>query len=180
MGQKTFWRIVLRWIDRDYYLFTTGTFLISILIFYHSFTKDKFSNDSDLTKVSGKLIDYSFTHGSRGTKMYYLWLENYQCTFQIPADYLSIFKKEQFRIEIKNGDTIEIMVPTNRLENFQTDSKVVILGLSKGETIYLEKEETIAKERNNSDRYVGLGFFLAGLIYLIIRLFYWTPKRARY
>jgi hypothetical protein len=90
------WQKIDPWIDREKYAFTTFTIIIGCLTLFTTLTKDSIRSSNDLIEVEGKLLDYSFKHGSRGTKMYYLWLERYPCTFQIPADYLPCFKKTLF------------------------------------------------------------------------------------
>jgi hypothetical protein len=182
MNFKIFWKNISPWLDRDYYLFTTATILVTIAIFHHFLTKDKFENDQAITRIKGNFIDYSFVHaqGARGTtRTYYFWLDNYDCTFQIPADYLSFFKRESFKRDIKIGDTLELIISTNRINDLQSDKEVRVLGIKNRKTTYLDENKSIKMERSNAEIYVGLGFLIAGLIYYIIRRRYWTPRHLK-
>ena len=123
------------WIDKEYYAFSSFAFLIAFLLFFIYFKKDKISDENNLIKISGDINKYSFTTGSRGTKMYYLQLENYSNTFQIPADYLQFFKENEFRKEIEENDNLDLYISKPQFSDLTTTGKIIVFNINDSVTI---------------------------------------------
>jgi len=152
------------------------TILVSVLIFYDHFTTDKIQSEQDLICKEGKIIDYSFKHGSRGSKMYYFRLEGLKCTFQIPANFIYDFNEDEFISQISSNDIIEVCFPKSKQIDIYDNKKIIVFQIKTKYTTYLSKIDTINRETRNSDVYAGIGFFLAGMLYYVIRKFIWKPK----
>ncbi|GHS94095.1 hypothetical protein FACS1894207_1680 [Bacteroidia bacterium] len=78
---------------------------------YHYIDKPKIKTVDDLLFLQGPLADYSFVYeinGRRSSTLYYIWLDNLPCTFQIPADWVDSFYQTAFENTVKIGDTIDI------------------------------------------------------------------------
>lgn len=170
------WKIIKPWIDKKYYHVSSMTILVSVLIFYDHFTLDKIKSEQDLICKEGKIVNYSFKHGNRGSKLYYFWLEGLKCTFQIPADFIYDFNEQLFISQVSGNDIIEVCYAKSRQINVNDDKKIIVFQIKSKYTTYLSKIDTIKRESKNSDIYAGIGFFLAGILYYILRKFIWKPK----
>jgi hypothetical protein len=155
--------------DRPFFaVIITSCLFIWILV--QHFTKEDIKSDKDLKKVSGNFKEYSFVN--KGAKrLYYLWLDGYACTFQISADNLQYFKKDSFITEIKKGDSLYLAVSNNNALNLNRDTEISIFDLRKWNTVYLDKDDTIALENKNTDTdiYEGFGFVVFALVGFLIK-----------
>ena len=90
--QVTTIKEILSWIDR--YIIPLAAIGIGIFFLFHHFAKPPIKTPDDVVYVQGKVADYSFLPkpGQRATlERYYIWMDNYACTLQIKADYMSYF-----------------------------------------------------------------------------------------
>ena len=147
--------------------------LVGLFLFYHYFTKDKISSNDELLKIDGNISEYSFTHGSRGTREYYIWLDKYNCTFQIPADYLGLFNEARFKRNVMRNDKLDLYISKSRIIELTKDQKVIVYQINDDNYTYLSKIDTVYKEKKPIDIYAGIGFLLAGIIYFFIRKYIW-------
>ncbi len=157
----------------DNYFASVVAILIGFFFFYSEFNRPLLRSEVDVIKINGVVANYSFKHvpGHRATlKQYYIWLENYPCTFQIPADYLPFFDKKKFEIDIKNGTILEVEFPKeyeNKLS--QREEFIFILSASSQLNKYLELPDTVKKENDRFDKYVGIGFITLGFVYFFLK-----------
>lgn len=148
---------------------------LGILMIYSKFQGPKLQSQSDTTEIIGHLKNYSFKHlpsgGRTGTvKQYYIWLDEYPCTFQIKADYLPIFDQSTFLVKVNLGDKLKVTIPKeyeNRLS--KQDEFIFITSLSSLSTDYLRIENTIKKENDNFYFYLGILFIVGALIYYFLK-----------
>ena len=102
-----------RWIKRDSgsLLFLGYTFFfIAAFLLYLDLTKPVINSKNDLLFISGPITDFYFFDGSRGIHNYTLRLKNFKNTFQIEADFLRLFKSDEFRT-IRAGQEVTIAIP---------------------------------------------------------------------
>ena len=163
---------ILKWVD--YYTATIAAIAVGLFFFYHQFTRPNLTSKNDILYIEGQVSDYSFKIGrpsARATsKQYYIWLDNYPCTFQIKADFLSFFYQTKFEKEIKKGDNLKLTIPKEYKRQLdERGTNIFILSASKSSTDYLSLDDTIPKENDNFDIYAGLAFISAGLIYYILK-----------
>ena len=127
----------------------------------------------DITFLEGNVADFSFEIKSgykSSLKQYYIWLDNYPCTFQIKADFLPYFFQSRFEDEIKKGDKIRVAIPKD-FENqiWERNKNIFILSASKDYIDYLNINETLEKENDNFDIYAGLLFAMFGVSYYFLK-----------
>ena len=170
------WSKISPWLDRDYYAFTSIAILLSIATLCIFFTKDKISTENDLTKIEGKYNSYSFKKGNRGTVMYYFWLNEYKCTFQIPANYIGYFNRSGFINNVKRNDNLNIYISNNQLKNLNSEGKIFVQHIEKQNLVFLNKMNSIKTENSCKEIYFSIIWFLAGIFYYIIRKTIWKPK----
>lgn len=170
------WSKISPWLDRDYYAFTTITIFVFILMMSHFVTKDKIRTEDDLVLIEGKYKEYSFKHGSRGRRMYYFWLDKYQCTFQIPANYHDFFNKTRFIGDIGRHDNLKLYISKNSLQNLNSDKKIFVQHIEKQRFVFLDKSKSIEMESGYGSVYFSISFLLAGLLYYRIRTTIWKPR----
>ena len=162
---------ILKWVDN--YTATVACIAVGLFFFYHQLSRPSLNSKDDILQIEGQVNEYSFQRkpGHRGTlKQYYIWLDNYPCTFQIKADFLSFFNQRKFENEISKGDKLNLTIP-KELESqlYERATHVFILSASKNSTIYLSLEETIPKENDKFVIYVGLLFLTGGIVYYILK-----------
>jgi hypothetical protein len=165
--QVTTTKEILSWIDT--YIVSIAAIGIGLFFFFHHVARPHLKTPNDVVYVEGKVTNYSFQPkpGQRAAlEQYYIWLDNYACTFQIKADYLSYFYRSRFERDIKKGDTIRISIPKVYVNHLQDRKrKIFILSVNKDSAQYLRLTETIPKPNDYFDIYAGLFFLIAGGIY---------------
>ena len=162
---------ILKWVNT--YIATVAAIGVGLFFFFHQLERPNLKTPDKILHLEGQVIDYSFQlkRGYRATlKQYYIWLDNYDCTFQIKADFLSYFYQSRFENEVIKGDRIRIAIPKEYENQLWDRSKnVFILSVSKNSTDYLSCEETIPRENNKFDIYAGLLFLTAGVVYYLLK-----------
>lgn len=146
---------------------------VGLFMLFHQFERPNLKTSDKILHIQGQVDQYSFQRkpGYRATlKQYYIWLNNYPCTFQIKADFLSFFNQTGFETEIKTGDKLNLTIP-KELENqlYESGAHVFILSAAKNSTNYLSLTDTIPKENDNFDIYAGLFFIAGGIVYYILK-----------
>lgn len=145
-------------------------FLAFIYFLYTGLTRDKINTDNDLTEIKGTYLRYSFKDntGFRNfTHQYYIWIKEYSNAFQIKADYLRIFDRQEFTTNIRLGDSLNLTIPKRLYETLNSGNKVLVTSIEKQGKIYLNKNEVLEIENDlatsKSDYYLGTMYFVAGL-----------------
>jgi len=154
-------------------IFFVGNFLI----------KDKVKSKRDLMEIKAALHDYSFTvekvydnthiysHSSYHLKYkYYLHLNGFGNNFQIIADFLDNFYKDNFEEEVHYGDVITVLISQNDFNNIDKNRNTRIFGISNSKTTYLDYDLSIQKYNNVTVLYVGLIFIIIGLLLIYFSL----------
>ena len=170
------WNKISPWFDRKYYAFSGLSILVSVFIFFHALTKDKVENEKELICINGNVIDYSYETGTHNSQMYYFWTDNYNCTFQVPADFLKNFNSFSFQGEITRNPKMKICISKSQENKLHTDMKVFVYHIENQYSIYLNKNSTLKIENANIEIIVGFFFFLFGIGYYILRKKYWKPE----
>jgi hypothetical protein len=168
-------RIFKLLIDKDYYAFSTIMVLISIFSFYHYYSKDTAWNENDLIHLQGRIKNFSFNEGGR-SKIYYFWLDKYDCTFQIPADFVDLFDNDFFRNTVNSNSKLDIFVSKHNVEYLNQDRRIFVFQIQNQKGIYLSMKDTIKRSTQPTDIYAGFAFLIVGFIYFFIRRFYWKPR----
>lgn len=163
---------ILKWADN--YTATVAGVVVGLFFLYHQTTRPNLSSKDDILFLEGRVVNYSFKIGgpsARATpKQYYIWLDNYSCTFQIKADFLTFFNQTRFENQIRKGDSLKLTIPKKfKNQLFDRETNLFILSASKNSTSYLSLDETVPKENDNFDIYAGIAFITAGLIYYILK-----------
>lgn len=158
---------ILNWVDS--YIVTIAAIGIGIFFFFHHVERPELKTPSNVVFIEGKVADYSFEHKPShrpALKQYYIWLDNYPCTFRIKTDYLSYFYQSRFERDIKKGDSISLSIPkVYETQLKERKSKIIILSITKDSAEYLKLIETIPKATDNYDLYAGLFLLTASGIY---------------
>ena len=144
---------------------------MGLFFLYHQIQRPNLKTEKDLIEIKGKIVDYSFTReiGYRATlKKYYIWLDQYPCTFQIKADFLPFFSEYRFKKAVKRGDRIKLTIP-KEYNLMKKNEYLFITSLSKLNEQFLKKENTLEKENDNFDIYAGFLFIIGGLIYYALK-----------
>lgn len=115
------WSKLSPWLDRDYYGFTSIAILVSIVTISQFVTREKIWSENDLVAIEGEFSNYSFKHESRGRSLYFFWLNEFQCTFQIPADYLDSFNEIGFVTNTERNDNLKLYISKKQLDNLNSD-----------------------------------------------------------
>jgi hypothetical protein len=164
------WNYIEPWIDRQKFAFTTFSVLAGCWFLYITITKNKVTSSSDLLSISGTMSRYSFIDGEKGTKRYYILLNEYPQTFQIPAEFLSFFAKEKFESDMQKGQELSLRISKfDEKKLGEPYSYIFIYELNKGSSSFLNSELTIKQENSYLFYYWGTGFIIAGLGFYLFK-----------
>jgi hypothetical protein len=151
-----------------------------IYFIYTGLTREKIMSDADLVETRMPYLRHSFVDNEgfkNFTHKYYIWTKHGKRPFKVKADYLGIFKKEDFTKTIQEGDTITFTIPKEqlRLRRFRSDDHYFVTSIESKGTVYLDKDEVLKIETklaaSNADYYIGTMFLVGGLfIYFKRRL----------
>jgi len=158
----------LKIIFKDRKLTSAIIFIIVGLFFLGHFVfKDKVTSKSNLIDINATLRSYSFKE-HKGLKyktfVYFLYLDKYQNSFQIIADFIEYFDERYFERSVKIGDTLRICISQNDFNNINNQDKIKIFGIYKNGETYLDCDNTIKDYNSKSILYGGLIFIIVGLI----------------
>jgi hypothetical protein len=134
---------------------------VGLFFFYHQYERPNIKSSADITFVEGQIKDYFFTYkggGRASSRKFYIWLQGYDCTFQIAADYLSSFEKKKFEKTLEVGDSIRIGVPNEEKENLNKDEKILTMSIDGKQGNYLAFSDVLEEENNYFDIYFGFLF----------------------
>lgn len=176
---KNFWTVIKPWFEKEYYAAATFAFAVSFMMFLNFFIEDKVRSENDLQYIEGSVVEYSFKQGFRGSKIYYIWLENYGCTFQIPADYLHLFDEFNFRRIVNVGSKVVLFIRKSELKYLKRNKDIFVFHVNDPIYTYLSQKDTIEIEMKPMGLYGGFGFLIGGIMYLLIRKFLWKPKKVK-
>ncbi|ULQ57118.1 hypothetical protein KJS94_02765 [Flavihumibacter rivuli] len=164
------WNYIEPWIDRRQYALVTFSVLVGSWLLYSSITSRKVSSLADLTTVEGQLSRYSFIDGKKGTKRYYIWLTQYNASFQIPADFISYFDKDHFKEAVGPGQTISISISKDDINKTRhSNYRIRIYSLQTESQSFLLSSFTLKKENNIIQYMIGPLFIMAGIGYYLYR-----------
>ncbi len=169
----SFWKLLSLFFDRKYFLVTTIFCMGSILFIHTHFTTQRIESINELETIEGSYSSHSFIHGAKSTRMYYFKLQEYACTFQVAANHLDYFGIGEFVGMVYPGCNVRVLVPKSELNELQADEKICVYHVSVEEFNVLSTRNTIQKEKDRSSLYIALGFFLAGILFFVIRWNIW-------
>jgi len=136
---------------------------LTFLFFY--LVRDKVSTRADLVEVKSILGNCSFVE-DRGIRYhtfeYFIALDGYRAQFQISADFSSLFYKEDFTKEVKQGDTVNVLIKKSEFKNVQRPKNIFVFGISTQRRNYLEDRFTIPEYNSSLRLYAGLAFIMVG------------------
>jgi hypothetical protein len=152
---------------------------ISIYFTCDFFTHEFITSPDHLIEVRGNLQDYSFQENPGGwrrprTFQYYLYLDNYSNTFQIPASWLPYFKAPNFVAKARPGDRIVLKIPKRQQSQLNTDENILVAAIRLKNTHYLRAADVIENEEPNGPLYVAIGVLVFGLGF-----FWWRSRPLR-
>ena len=150
----------------DKYKAAVFLIMVSGFFFYHQIQRPALTSSDDIKEIEGDVQDYSFEHphGFRGRlTQYYIWLDQYPCTFQIKADFSPFFKKSLFESQVQKGDRLKLSIP-KEFENdvLEENENIFILSASDSVCDFLSQKATLEKENDHFDLYAGLFFLIVG------------------
>ena len=146
---------------------------VGLFLLFHYTQRPKVENQNDLIYVEGRIKDYSFEYKSGGkatSRQFYIWIQGYDCKFQIIADYLPYFEKSKFESTKEIGDSIRISIPNQDKEKLFKNDKIIAMSINDKMKIYLSEKDTIDENNSYSEICAGLFFLtLGGIIYVLMR-----------
>lgn len=145
--------------------------IVGIFFLYHQYERPNIKSVNDITFIEGRIKDFSFKYKGGGRAMsrqFYIWVQGYDCKFQIAADYLSYFQKNRFEQTLEIGDSIKIGIPNNQKEKLYEDETILIMSIDSKHVNYMSFSDIIQEENKYFDIYAGLIFLGLGYgIYIL-------------
>jgi len=141
-----------------------------VYFIYNGLTTVKLTSPNDLTEIKGTYIKHSFKENIgliNSTHQYYIWTTNYSNTFQVKADYLRFFNREQFARNIKLGDSIVFTIPSYLKTKLNSEENVFVTSILANSVTHLDKTKVLDFEKHladtNMDYVFAFGYLAAGL-----------------
>jgi len=155
-------------------------FFIAILMFSSEIRKESILDSKDVIEIHGTLNEYSFEKvpGYKHLlQQYYISLNEYECTFQIKADFIPFFDKHQFIMDLWKGLPLEVSIPKSSLDKLKKNEKpICVMSIRTSKNEYLSLNQTIEKHGSNLDIYAGICFLLVGVLIIAIQKYYYRKK----
>ena len=152
-------KIIFRWIVLMLCPF------VSLVFLFHQYQKPKVNNVNNLMFIEGIIKDYSFKYKPGGraiSRDFHIWIQGYDCRFQIPADYISYFDKRKFEKKLKVGDSIKISIPNENKEKLRENKNIILMSIDSKSNNYMSYQDTIAEVNTYYDIYAAIFFFAFG------------------
>lgn len=150
------------------------------LMFSTEIRKESILDSKDVTEINGTLNEYSFEKvpGYKHTlQQYYISLDEFECTFQIKADFIPFFDKHQFIMDLWKGLPLEVSIPKSSLDKLNTKEKpIFVMSIRTSKNEYLSLNQTIEKHGSNLDVYAGICFLIVGVLIFAIQKYYYRKK----
>ena len=146
-----------------------GLCVAGIICFSIKISRPQVKDESQLQFISGQFDSYKFTNGTKGYRNYLLWLKEYSNSFQINADFLSLFSKNNF-INLNYHDSITISIAKKDTSKLNK-SNLFIFSITTPKATYLNAADVIKKYNSWFDYFLFLGLSAFGLC-----LVYWGYK----
>lgn len=140
------------------------------------FNKEVISSANDLFCISSIVSSYSFTQKQDGIKAYYIWMEGYDCTFQISADYVYSFDDYSFRQFAAGNSFTDLYIARSKIDLLSTNEKLLLYHINDQERTYLSMKSTLKIHNRNTQLYAGIFFLILGASYYFIRRLIWKPN----
>ena len=125
-----------------------GCFLISLFSLHHFFWQDPVV---EMTSFSGKLENYVFKNYNyfhrSNLKYYALKLENSPDIFQIGADEIWLFDKNNFISEIQIGEEVLIQIPKEKEKYKFKNGNLPVYGIHQIDKVFLNSQEVLREKR---------------------------------
>jgi hypothetical protein len=123
--------------------------IIGLFMLTGSLTKEKINQNTKFIELRSKLTDYKFEDGSRGQKHYYFYCADFCNKFQIKADYIAYFNKDNFSDKIGTELTFKI---SERKFNTKYDcNKIYVYEISTERENLLNLNEVLEFENKRYD-----------------------------
>lgn len=133
-------------------------------------TRDKITSGNDLFEVKGTYLTHSFKDNAgfkNFTHQYYIWTKEYSNAFQVKADYLRIFKGQDFITEIRRENILILSIPKHLEKKLDSPDNVFVTSIESAGRIYLNKDEVLKIEQglaaSKSDYFIGTMHLAAGM-----------------
>lgn len=113
-------------------------------------TRDKITSGNDLFEVKGTYLTHSFKDNAgfkNFTHQYYIWTKEYSNAFQVKADYLRIFKGQDFITEIRRENILVLSIPKHLEKKLDSPDNVFVTSIESAGRIYLNKDEVLKIEQ---------------------------------
>lgn len=140
---------------------------MAIYFYYTEATRERLSTTDDLVALEGRLINYSFKDNTGFKKQghtYYIYLNEFSCTFQIKADYLRFFNRPQFENNVKPNDRFKLTIPKYQEHLLRSSETVFITSLSVNSIEYITAERTLKADANSSGYNLAFLFAIGGVV----------------
>ena len=141
-----------------------GLCIAGIALLSIKFSRPTVKDKSQLKFISGQFDSYKFTDGTKGYHNYVFWLKEYSNSFQINADFLSLFYSNDFKM-LNYHDSITISIAKEDI-NKLNKSNLFIFSILSPKSTYLDLANVIKKYNRKTDYYFFVGLFALGLSFI--------------
>ena len=152
----------------------TLCFLIGFFLLYQVISREKIYSKHDLVEIKTCLKDYSLTEIKKVFKpdvyYYYLYIEKYKNTFEIPDNFVRYFDRNNFEKFVKKGDSIKIEISRKSFEELSSRKFIELYDISNSEKTFLKDKDSIEKHNSPGKNFAAAFFLIVGIIILVVNL----------
>lgn len=141
--------------------------VIGILMLTDSLTKEEINQKTKFIELKSQLTTYNFVDGSRGYQHYYFYCDDYCNKFQIKADYISYFDKNNFP-KFK-GTELTFKITEKDFNNIPNCDKIFVYEISTEKQTLLKLNRIIEFENKKYDIILPCLFIFGATIGFTIR-----------
>lgn len=148
-----------------------GLAIFGVGFLFTYLTRDPVASVDDLRTISGHVRGYSFEHGPRGTRRYYLTIVEYPAVFQIRADNVRDFDRTLFEQTVRAGDVVTLGISAHRAKaGLQAGERVPVYAVMKGDVAYLKAERAVRNLNDSLLPLAGITALLAAASIMVVRM----------
>lgn len=168
--------------DKNYYAFSTIAIFIALIIFIFGLNDPNPTKENEVKNIQVTVEKFNYKPKSNQRYTYLIKGRNLNNDFQIPANYLSIFKKNAFELNANKIENFNFLILKNDEKNLNKNSKISVFGIHTNSDILLDfdKVTQINKNSKKINPIISLIFFISGIVFFLIRKFHWTPQKKHY
>ena len=166
--------------DINYYACSSIAILIALLTFMFGLNDKNPTTITQMKTIRGTVKNFDYKPSDNQKYTYLIKMQGLKNDFQIPANYLSIFNEKTFALNAVKKEKINFIILKKDEQKLNEKSKISLFGIYTNSELLLDFNKVLQINKNSkkTNTLISSIFFILGIVYFIIRKFFWVPKVA--